>query len=62
MMSDFCKCNFCKNYDSFDGCEWGCSNYEGFRPDHYRIIERAKECDITVADLLALIALEGNHE
>lgn len=31
-MDDFRKCNFCQYYDEYEGCEWGCDNYEDFKP------------------------------
>lgn len=55
MNSEFRKCNFCSCYDEYEGCEWGCNNHEGFRPDNDRIIAKAKEKGISVADVVALI-------
>lgn len=46
------KCNFCKNYDSFDGCqEWTCS----FEVEQEKVIEMAKEKEISCSDVLALM-------
>jgi hypothetical protein len=56
-MDKFCKCRFCKSYDSFDGCEWGCNNFEGYEPNKERLIEFAKEEGIRVTDVIALINL-----
>ena len=57
MRNEFNKCYFCKSYDDYDGCEWECNNKEDFSPDHNRIIEKAKEKDISVQDVIALINL-----
>lgn len=58
MMDEFCKCRFCKSYDSYEGCEWGCEDYNGYEPSKQRILEAAKEKGISVADVIALINLE----
>ena len=55
MSNEFRKCNFCSYYDEYEGCEWGCNNHEGFKPDNDRIITKAKEKGISVADMIALI-------
>ena len=47
--------NGCKSYDEYEGCEWGCEDQKGFEPNHNRIISKAKEKDISVADVIALI-------
>ena len=57
-MDDFRKCNFCQYYDEYEGCEWGCDNYEDFKPAKWRMVEFAKEHKISVADLIALIEME----
>jgi len=41
-MNELNKCYFCRSYDEFEGCEWGCDNKEGFEPDHDKIIKRQK--------------------
>lgn len=56
-MDEFNKCNFCKWYDSYEGCEWGCDNHESFEPVKDRLIEKAKEKGISISDLIALINL-----
>lgn len=58
MNSEFRKCNFCSYYDEYEGCEWGCNNYEDFKPDNNRIITKAKEKGISVADVIALISID----
>lgn len=55
MSNEFRKCNFCSYYDEYEGCEWGCNNHEDFKPDNDRIITKAKEKGISVADVIALI-------
>lgn len=56
-MDEYCKCRFCKSYDEYEGCEWGCDNFEGYESNKNRLIEKAKEKGISVADLIALINL-----
>ena len=59
MMDEFCKCRFCVNYDTYEGCQdWGCFNKDSFKPSKYRIVEKAKESDLSVADVIALMNLE----
>ena len=55
MRNEYDKCYFCKNYDEYEGCEWGCEDKKGFKPNHDRIIAKAKEKNISVADVIALI-------
>lgn len=57
MRNEFDKCCFCKSYDEYEGCEWGCNNKEGFSPDHDRIIKKAQEKNISVQDVIALMNL-----
>lgn len=57
-MDDWCKCRFCDSYDDYDGCEWGCNNYEGFKLNRNKIIQKAKEENISVSDVIALIMQE----
>ena len=42
MKNEYDKCYFCKSYDEYEGCEWGCENKKGFDPSHDRIIAKAK--------------------
>lgn len=53
MRNEFDKCFFCKYYDEYEGC----SNQEAFSPNHDRIIRKAKEKNISVQDVIALINL-----
>ena len=57
MMDEYCKCRCCKSYDEYEVCEWGCDNFEGYESNKNRLIEKAKEKGISVADLIALINL-----
>ena len=50
MRNEFDKCYFCKSYDEYEGCVDGCSN-------HDRIIKKAKEKNISVQDVIALMKL-----
>lgn len=54
-MNEFDKCYFCKCYDEYEGCEWGCDDKSGFDPDHDKIINKAKEKHISVTDVIALM-------
>ena len=38
---------------------YGCNNYERFEPNNDRIIKKAKEKGISVADVVALITLNN---
>ena len=54
MRSEWDKCNFCKYYDDFDGCQiisWECD----FKLSQDRVIEKAKQKDISCSDVLALM-------
>ena len=55
MRDEFDKCHFCRYYDEYEGCEYGCENKTGFEPNHDRIIAKAKEKDISVVDVIALM-------
>lgn len=56
MMDEYDKCRFCCYYDNFDGCtDWYCENKRGYKPNKNRIIEKAKETGISVADVITLI-------
>lgn len=57
MYNEFNKCNFCRSYDEYEGCEYGCNDKEDFEPNYDRIIEKAKEKNISVQDVIALINL-----
>ena len=55
---EFSKCKFCKSYDNYDGCRnYYCCDNDLFEPDKERIIEVAKEKEMSVADVIALINL-----
>ena len=59
MRDEFNKCYFCYYYDEFDGCVGvGCYNKDGYKANKNRIIEKAKEKGISVADVMALIKME----
>ena len=58
MMDEFDKCRFCIKYDNFDGCtDDFCFSplREYFEPSKDRIIEKAKEKNISISDVIALI-------
>lgn len=57
MRNEFDKCFFCEYYDEYEGCVDGCSNHEAFSSNHERIIRKAKEKNISVQDVIALINL-----
>ena len=54
-MNEFSKCYFCKSYDEYVWCKYGCDNKTGYTPDTDRIIKKSKEKDITVEDVITLI-------
>lgn len=56
-MSDWCKCNFCRNA-AYDACDW-CSLYDGYKPDPDALIEVSKRENISVSDVIALIEYCG---
>lgn len=57
IMNEFDKCKFYKYYDEYEGCECACYNKEDFKPDHERIIKKAKNMHISITDIIALINL-----
>lgn len=57
MVNEFDKCNFCRCYDEYEGCEYGCYDKEGFVPNHDKIIQKSKEKRISVQDVIALMNL-----
>lgn len=54
MYNEWNKCNFCKWNNDFE-CENICNGNDGFNPDGNKLIAKAKEKEITVADVIALI-------
>lgn len=59
MRSEFDKCNFCKSYDEYEGCECGCFEKQDYEPVSHRLIDKAKEKSILVSDVIALINMMG---
>lgn len=56
MRDEWDKCNFCREYDDFDGCtNWFCNNKEDFELSQEKVIEKAKEKEISCSDVLALM-------
>lgn len=51
---EFDRCNFCKDRYSDDICDW-CTYHQRFRPDPELVIEKAKERELSVSDVIALI-------
>lgn len=58
MKPEFDKCNFCKDSIRDDICDW-CYGHGNFRPDPDLIIAKAKEREISVSDVIALIEICG---
>lgn len=57
-MDEYNYCRFCKYYDDFDGCtQWSCYNNENYSPNKYKILSKAKEQNISVTDVIALIEM-----
>jgi hypothetical protein len=58
MMREYDKCRFCKWYSIYDGCTNGyCYNKQYFEADERKIIEKAEESGMSVADIIALMNL-----
>lgn len=53
--NEFEKCEFCTHHDSFKNCKCSCDHYDRFKPNNERIIIKAKERGLSVADVVALI-------
>ena len=52
MRSEWDKCCFCIYYDEYDGCDgFGCE----FELSENKVIEKAKEKEISCADVIVLI-------
>lgn len=59
MLNEYSKCRFCRSYDEYEGCtNWFCSNKDDYEVSKSRIIEKAKEEGISVADAIALIEMD----
>lgn len=54
MTDEFDKCNFCQERHTFDGCD-RCEDKLRYKPDPEKIIEKAKERNLSVSDVIALI-------
>lgn len=60
MIDDWSKCRFCKYYDNYSGCwNMGCYEMDKYKPNRDKIVEKAKDTGMSVADIVALINLEG---
>ncbi len=59
MMDEYDKCNFCKSYDNYDGCQnWYCEGKSDYKANKQKIIEKAQQTGLSVADVVALINME----
>lgn len=58
MVDEYDKCRFCTSWDNYDG-NWDCwcNNKDGFKMDKQRLIEKAQETGLSVADIIALVEL-----
>lgn len=54
MMKEFDKCNFCVGQYSDDACDW-CEERMNYDPDPEKIIQKARERNLSVSDVIALI-------
>ena len=60
MLSEYNKCRFCSYYDNYEGCtNWFCSNKDGYKANQHRIIDKANEEGLSVADVIALIETDN---
>lgn len=58
MMEEYDKCNFCKHYDNYDGCQnWYCEGKKDFTPNKQKIIEKSQHTGLSIADIVALIEM-----
>lgn len=58
-MDEYDKCRFCKYYDTYEGCtNYYCDFGNCFIAAKEKIIAKAKEEGISVADVIALMKLE----
>ena len=58
MLDEFDKCRFCKWYDDYEGCDNGfcCpAEHDDFKIDIGRVVEKAKEMNMSVTDVVTLI-------
>lgn len=58
-MNRFEKCKFCMAYDDFEGCRKYVTRKDKtcFEPNNDKIIDTAKELNMSVADVVALISI-----
>lgn len=59
-MDNFDKCEYCKSWEDFEGCtNYFCNrkNKDCFNVNKTKIIEKSKELNISVTDLVTLINL-----
>lgn len=59
MTNEYDKCKFCVDYDKYSNCynDVPCIDYERFSPDYQRIIWKAREENMSVCDVIALMNL-----
>lgn len=59
MRNEYDKCKFCVDYDKYSNCydDVPCIDYERFSPDYQRIICKAREENMSVCDVIALMNL-----
>ena len=56
LIDEWDKCNFCKNYDDFEGCDdWYCDSRSNFELSQDKVIEKAKQKEISCADVIILM-------
>ncbi len=60
MLSEYCKCRFCKWYADTD-CDTICWKWQAYVCDTGKVVQKAKEQGITVEDVLALIEIETKN-
>lgn len=58
-MDEWNKCYFCKCYDEYEGCEYGCDNGDGYTPNQEKLIKKSKEKNISIADVISLIGISN---
>lgn len=61
-MNEFNMCRFCRHYDNFEGCAYGCYEGKDFDPVIERFREKAKEEGISLHELCMKVFVEDCWE
>lgn len=62
-MNEFDKCNFCSSYEAGSGCsDPYCQDHGDYILDIRKLIDKAKECGMTVNDVMTRICEKINRD